>query len=82
MCVRAPLWGRRRVSVRSRKSGVCKSISETMFVSEGSLEPTFYTLRIKKESLSEGNAPCVAVLFAHKALASRSATRGEGGGLG
>ena len=41
VCVSAPMLGREGVSVRSKKSGVFKSKSETMPVSEGLVEPTF-----------------------------------------
>jgi len=82
VCVRAPLLGREGVSVMSRKSGVCTSKSYTMFVSEGLLEPAFCTLRVKKDSRSEGNAPCVWELSAGSALAPGSPSRGEGGALG
>ena len=82
MCVRAPLLGRSGVSVRSRKYGVCKSKSETMSISEGLLKPAFCTLRVKKESRSEGNVPCIGGLSAGSALASGSASRGEGAGSG
>ena len=81
MCVRAPLLGRRGVSVRSRKHGVCKSRSETMYVSDGLLEPAFCTLRVKTDSRSEGSAPCVWGLFAGNALSSGLVSRGGGGGL-
>ncbi len=46
-CVSAPLWGKEGISVRSRKSGVCWSSSETMFVSEELVEPVFCTSRVK-----------------------------------
>ena len=82
VCVRAPLLGRRGVSVRSRKSGMCKSRSETMYVSEGLLEPASRMFRVKTDSRSEGNAPYVWGLSAGSALASGPASRGEGGGLG
>jgi hypothetical protein len=72
MCVRAPLLGIRGISVRSRKSGVCKSKSETMSVSDGLLDSVFCTLRVKKKSRSEGSAPCVGGLSAGSAFASRS----------
>jgi hypothetical protein len=40
-CVSAPLRGKEGVSVRRRKSGVCRSNSETMFVNEGLIESVF-----------------------------------------
>ena len=73
--MRVPLLGRRGVSVRSRKYGVCKPRSETMFVSEGMLELAFGMLRAKKERHSEGSAPCVGELYAGSALASGSIIR-------
>ena len=36
----------------SRKSGVCKSTSETMATSDGLLEPAFSTLRKKRTAAS------------------------------
>ena len=59
MCGRAPLLGIREVSVRSTKSRVCQSRSETMSFREEMLEPAFCVLRVKKESSSEGSAPWV-----------------------
>ena len=82
MCVRAPLLDREGVSVRIRKLGVCTSRSETMFVREGLLEPDFGTLRVKKDSRSEDSVPCVWEVSAGSALASGSASRGDGGVLG
>ena len=57
MCVRAPLLGRRGISVRRTKSGVCKSRRETISTREGLLRPAFRTLRVRKESCSVGSAP-------------------------
>ena len=51
-CARAPLLGRRGVSVRSRKYGVCKSISQTMFVNEGAVKARLLHVKGQKgESL-------------------------------
>ncbi len=46
------------------------------------VEPDFCTLIIKKDSRSEGSAPCVWGLSAGNALASGVASIGEGGVLG
>ncbi len=48
MCVRAPLLGRRGVSVRRIKSDVCRSISAIMFTKKGLLDPALCALRGKK----------------------------------
>ena len=56
--------------------------SETMSVSEGLLEPAFWTLRFKKDSRSESSAPCVWVISAGNALGPGSTSRVEGGILG
>jgi hypothetical protein len=76
------LLGREGVSVRSRKSRVCRSRSETMFVSEGLVEPTFCTLRVKQLSCSEGSVPCVWVMAKGSARTCECASWGEEGVLG
>jgi hypothetical protein len=82
MCVRAPLLGRRGVSVKSTKSGVCRSRSETMSTREGLLRPAFCTLRVKKKIRSKGSASKECRLFVGCARASGSAARGRGGEMG
>ena len=57
MCVRAPLLGRREVSVIRTKSGVGKSRRETLSIREGLFRPAFLTIRVRKESCSVGSAP-------------------------
>jgi len=53
-----------------------------MSVSEGLLDPAFWTLGVKNNSRSEGSAPCVWELSTGSALAPGSASRGEGRVLG
>ena len=83
MYVRAPLLGRRGVSVRSTKTRVFNlRSSDTMSVSEGLLDPAFCTLRVKKDSRSKGSASWVLGLSADNALAPGFASRGGRGVLG
>ncbi len=82
MCVRAPLLGRRGVSVRSMISGVCRSKSETISTREGMLEPAFCPLKVKNGSRSEVSASLGWKMFAGCALASCSTTSGGGGASG